>query len=48
MTQRFPIARYALSLTEKERREFIAMPLLRRDPMRAIAAFDRQRRRATS
>lgn len=46
MSSRFPIAAYASTLSNWERDAFVAMPLLRRDPMRAIRVFEKYRRRA--
>ena len=48
MTQRFPIAAYALTLPRHERDKFAAMPLLKRDPARAIMSFERMRQRAAT
>lgn len=43
---KFPAATYASTLDRKERDHFATLALRSRDPHRAIAAFERQRRRA--
>lgn len=42
---RFPIATYARTLTPRELNAFIALPLLRHDPLRAIDTFEKRYRR---
>lgn len=43
---KFPAAAYARTLTAVERDRFATISLRARDPHGAIAAFERQRRRA--
>lgn len=46
MTGRFAVATYARTLAAVERDRFATIALRARDPHGAIAAFERQRRRA--
>lgn len=39
---KFPAATFARTLTERERAQFLAMPLLKVDPVRAVRSFKRR------
>lgn len=47
MSERFPIAAYARTLSPRELNAFVSLPSLRYNPLRAIREFEtRYRRRA--
>ena len=44
MTDHYPAAAYARTLSDRERASFITLPLLRLNPLRAIRSFESRRK----
>lgn len=44
MRHEFPVAAYAKTLRPAERAAFAGLPILQRDPVKAISLFERRRR----